>query len=240
MVLPSDHAIANEPEFVARIRDALETARLGYLTTIGIKPSRAETGYGYIEQGRALAPNAFETKRFVEKPDAARAKEYLESGRFLWNAGMFFYLGSAMMEAIRAHAAEIAVAVDCVVEHPTELDTLFEKMPSISIDHAIMEKASNVAVVPGDFGWNDLGSWQSAWELAAKDASDNAVPLHTVAVDARGNLVWDRTGRKRTYALVGVSDLVVVETEDAVLIVPRSRSQDVRLVVERLKGSKSR
>jgi mannose-1-phosphate guanylyltransferase len=232
IVLPSDHAITKPDAFLARVGDALDAARLGYLTTIGIEPTRAETGYGYIERGDPIRDGIFVAKRFVEKPDRARADEYVASGRFLWNAGMFFYAASTMMDAVREHAPDIAALLA-----GGNVEATFASMPSISIDHAIMEKARKVAVVPGDFGWSDLGSWQSAWELSAKDPDGNVLPAGSVAIDAHGNLVWDaRAGRKaRTYAVLGVSDLVIVETEDAVLVVPRDRAQDVRLLVERLK-----
>jgi mannose-1-phosphate guanylyltransferase len=152
---------------------------------------------------------------------------------------MFFYAAKAMNDALREHLPDVATkATECL--QASALARVFPTMQSISIDHGVMEKAKHVAVVPGDFGWSDVGSWQSSWELAEKDEAGNAAPEGAIVIDGKNNLVWDRTGSGRTYALVGVSDLVVVETEDAVLIVPRERAQDVRLAVERLKsiGSK--
>ena len=236
MVLPSDHFIGAPDAFRAAVASALLGARRGFLTTIGIRPTRPETGYGYVELGDEIDGDVFEARRFVEKPSLDVAEGYVASGKYLWNAGMFFYGARAMLDALAEHLPEIARAVATDAPVPPGFATL----PSVSIDKGVMEKAARVAVVPGDFGWSDLGSWQSAWELAEKDADENVLPAGAVAVDARGNLVWERAKTKRTYALVGVSDLVVVETDDAVLIVPRERAQDVRLVVEKLRAAGSR
>ena len=246
MVLPSDHFITDEDGFRTVVAKALEAARKGYLTTIGIVPTRPETGYGYIEVGGAIAGLAgvSEVARFVEKPDRARAEAYVAGGKHLWNAGMFFFRAKEMASAIRRHLPELAdglAKIDAAAlrgDEARELAATFPGLPSVSIDVGVMEKASRLAVVPGSFGWNDLGSWESAWELATKDAAGNAVPDGAITVDARGNLVRDLTtggGPKRVYALVGVSDLVVVETDDAVLVMARDRAQDVKAVVTELK-----
>jgi mannose-1-phosphate guanylyltransferase len=242
-VLPSDHFIRDEPEFLRIVQTALDVAREGYLCTIGVVPGRPETGYGYIEVGEALSGGAFRVSRFVEKPDRARAEQFVHGGKHLWNAGMFFFAARTMARAIEAHLPDLwrgLEEIDLAARQGEErraLDSVFPKLPSISIDHGVMEKASAVAVVPGDFGWNDVGSWESAWELAAKDDIGNSLPEGAVAVDARGNFVCDRTTSrsKRVYALVGVSDLILVETDDAVLLIPRDRAQDVRAVVDQLK-----
>ncbi len=245
MVLPSDHFVADEVEYLACVRRALDGAQRGYITTLGIRPTRPETGYGYIEIGREIGGGVHEVARFVEKPDRARAEQYVRDGKFLWNAGMFFYQARRMMEAVGEHMPEVARSIAGIDEaaragqEGEALARLFPAMPSISIDVGVMEKERRIAVVPGSFGWNDLGSWQSAWELAQKDHHGNVLPDDGLAVEASNNLVWDartETGTKRVYALVGVSDLVVVETDDAVLVIPRERAQDVRLVVEELRA----
>jgi mannose-1-phosphate guanylyltransferase len=244
MVLPADHFIVDEDAFRAVLARAIASADAGRITTVGVVPTRAETGYGYVEIGAEIAPGVRAVARFVEKPDRARAEEYLAGKRHLWNAGMFFFRASAMKDAIAAHlpalAAGLAKIDDAAArgDEARALATTFPELPSISVDHGVMEKAAGLAVVPGDFGWNDVGSWESAWELARKDAAGNALPEGSVAVDATGNLVRDltRAGSKRVYALVGVSDLVVVETDDAVLVIPRDRAQDVRAVVDALKA----
>ncbi len=238
-VLPSDHFIADEPAFIACVKTALHAARAGWLATIGVHPTRPETGFGYIEKGGEVGQGFFEAKRFVEKPTREIAEGYLVSGHFSWNAGMFFYSAAAMMTAIREHLPEVAAGVDAIMAGG-DVTEIFPKLQSISIDHGVMEKAKRVAVVPGDFGWSDLGSWQSAWELAKKDGGENVLPEGSVTIDARGNLVWDHSQNKRIYALVGVSDLVIVETDDAVLVVPRDRAQDVKLVVDQLRAAGSK
>ena len=235
-VVPSDHFIRDEPRFRETIARALDGARAGYLTTIGITPTRPETGYGYIEIDPEVMPGIHGVARFVEKPDRARAEEYLAGKKHLWNAGMFFFRASVMRQAIEKHLPELATGLTRIIENPGALSEVFPTLPSISIDHGVMEKAAPLAVVKGDFGWSDVGDWQSAWELATKDENQNALPKGAIAVDARGNLVHDLSGRHRVIALVGVSDLVVVETDDALIVVPRDRAQDVRAVVEALKA----
>jgi mannose-1-phosphate guanylyltransferase len=242
-VLPADHYIADEPGFLRVIERALRAAEEGWLTTVGIVPTRPETGYGYIEVGTTISEGANAVARFVEKPDRARAQQFLDGGKHLWNAGMFFFRAHTMRAAIAKHLPELGAGLDrldaaaAAGNEATALAEVFPKMPSISIDHGVMEKADHLAVVPGSFGWNDVGSWEVAWELAARDEKGNALPAGTVAVDATNNLVVDLTqaaARKR-FALLGVRDLVVVETDDAVLVMPRERAQDVRAVVDALK-----
>jgi mannose-1-phosphate guanylyltransferase len=243
-VLPSDHFIGNEPAFLSSIEDALVVAKEDYLVTIGIVPTRPETGYGYIEVGERLSPSAFHVARFIEKPDRSRAEAFVAGGKHLWNAGMFFFRARTMARAIEQHMPSLyrgLVDIEDAAargQEPEVLARVFPTLPSVSIDHGIMEKAERIAVVPGDFGWNDVGSWESAWELARKDVANNALPDNAIAVDAKGNYVCDRTtvGGKRVYALVGVSDLVLVETDDAVLLIPRERAQDVREVVQILRS----
>ena len=242
-VLPSDHFMADEPGFRDVVAQAIEAAKKGYLATIGIVPTRPDTGFGYIEVGKNVDGDTFEVARFVEKPNRAKAEEFLAGKKHLWNGGMFFYKASRLESDLRAALPDLAAGLDRIDEaarsgHEDDaLASIFPVLPSISIDHGVIEKAANLAVVRGDFGWNDVGSWQSAWELAPRTDAGNAAPEHAVLVGARGNLVRDlRThGGRRTIALVGVDDLVVVETDDALLILPRERSQDVRLVVEELK-----
>jgi len=245
-VLPSDHYIPDEAGFLRVVTCALQGAKGGRITTIGIVPTRPETGYGYIEVGSAIEGDLLKVERFVEKPNRERATEFLAGGRHVWNAGMFFFEGKLMMRAIETHlpdlyrglmAIEAGAARGGEREEAKVLAEVFPTLPAVSIDNGVMEKASGLAVVKGDFGWNDVGSWESAWELAPKDADGNALPPGSIAVDARGNYVCDRTtgGAKRVIALVGVEDLVVVETDDAVLVIPRGRAQDVRAVVDELK-----
>jgi mannose-1-phosphate guanylyltransferase len=243
-VLPADHFIADEPEFRAVLERALGAASEGWLTTVGVVPTRPETGYGYIEVGEPVKDGVNAVARFVEKPDRAKAQTFLDGGKHLWNAGMFFFRARVMRDAIARHLPALGAGLeelDAAAARGDEagaLARLFPTFPSISIDHGVMEKASKLAVVPGRFGWNDIGSWEVAWELASRDASGNAAPEGTVAVDATRNLVKDLTtgGSRKRFALVGVHDLVLVETDDAVLVIPRERAQDVRAVVDALQA----
>jgi len=241
-VLPSDHFIADEPGFRHVLARAVQIAEEGWLVTIGVVPTRPETGYEYIELGDAIAHQAHAVRRFVEKPARQLAETFVAGGRHLWNAGMFFFRVSVMRAAIAKHMPDLArglAAIDAAAlrgEEARVLAEVFPTLPSISIDRGVMEKADRIAVVPGSFGWTDVGSWQVTWEMSEHDADGNALPAESVAIDARNNLVRDLTrgqARKR-WALVGVNDLVIVETEDAVLVIPRERAQDVRLVVDAL------
>jgi mannose-1-phosphate guanylyltransferase len=241
-VLPADHFIADEAAFRDTLTIALRAADEGWMATIGLVPTRAETGYGYIEVGDRVADGVHAATAFVEKPDRERAQAYVRGGRHLWNGGMFFFRADVMKRAIAQHLPALAAGLDRIDqaaargEEARALAEVFPTLPSISLDHGVMEKAGRIAVVPGSFGWNDVGSWQVAWEMGDKDAAGNLVPAGTIAIDAKNNLVRDFSGgagRKR-WALVGVNDLVVVETEDAVLVMPRERAQDVRAVVEAL------
>lgn len=247
MVLPSDHHIADVPRFREALQLATATAATGIITTIGIRPTHPETGYGYIETAPAKgapAPGATAVERFVEKPNRARAEEFVASGRYLWNAGMFFFRARDMMAALHTHMPSLADGVEAIAaaegtEREREtLDRIFPTLPSVSLDVGVMERERRLAVVPGDFGWSDVGSWQSAWELSSRDDLGNAAPPGTILVGSRDNQVVDlRTAvpRKRTVALVGVKDLVVVETDDALLVLTREQAQEVRRVVEALK-----
>ncbi|MEJ7731988.1 MAG: sugar phosphate nucleotidyltransferase [Polyangiaceae bacterium] len=246
-VLPSDHHIADEEEFRRTLRAAVASAASGVVTTVGIRPTRAETGYGYIElaEGAAMTPGtAVRARGFVEKPDLARAQQFLAGGRHLWNAGMFFFRARDLLAAVRAHLPAVAEALlrfDAAAaagDEPRVVSALFPGMPAVSIDHGVMEHIAELAVVPGDFGWSDVGGWQSAWELAAHDTDGNSAPPGTVLIDARDNHVVDlREGSTaRVVALCGVDGLVVVQTEDALLVTTRARAQEVRDVVDRLKN----
>ncbi|MDP9033594.1 MAG: sugar phosphate nucleotidyltransferase [Myxococcota bacterium] len=250
-VLPADHFIADEPGFLTIVERALRAAEDGWLTTIGVVPTRPETGYGYIEIGELVRPGVHAVVRFVEKPKREHAEAFMAGRRHLWNAGMFFYRASVMKSAIAEHLPALSAGLDRIDEAAARGDEaralaeIFPTLPSISIDHGVMEKASRIAVVPGSFGWNDVGSWEVTWEMARHDADGNAAPDGTVAIDAHNNLVVDRTthaSQAKRWALVGVNDLVIVETDDAMLVIPRHRAQDVRVVVETLqaRGEKDR
>lgn len=244
MVFPSDHHVKNAEAFQEAALRAARSAADGPITTIGLAPTRPETGYGHIEAVEEVAPGVRRVLSFVEKPDRARAEEYAKSGRHFWNSGMFFFRASVMLEAIAAHLPELGSGLSRIESAArrspdaelAETRAVFPGLPSISIDYGIMEKVSPIHVVPAEFGWSDLGSWAVAWELGSGDRSGNVVEPTTVLFDSANNLVRDlRTSSDgRVIALVGVHDLCVVETDDALLVMPRDRAQDVRKIVEEL------
>ncbi len=236
-VLPADHAIADEAAYEAALRRALAAAVEDPIVTVGIRPSRPETGYGYIEMGEPIAEGVHRARRFVEKPNRQRAEQFLAAGSFLWNSGMFFFRARAMLDAIRAHLPGLGAAVDRLLEADDEaavVRDIYPTLPDVSIDHGVMEKVKDVAVVPAEFGWSDLGSFATAWELAEKDEQGDSAPAGAVLLEASGCFVRAPAGK--IVALVGVSDLVVVDTEDALLVVPRERAQEVKNVVAALKA----
>jgi len=238
-VLPADHYIGNTEAYVDTLRQGLEAATHGDYVTIGIRPTRAETGYGYIEVGSELDPGVFRARRFVEKPNRQRAEQFVASGAFLWNSGMFFFLASRILDAIDQHLPGLGKQLQAYDEAAKsgDEDALVQKtygeLPAVSIDHGIMEKVDSVSVVPGSFDWSDLGSWTSAWELSPQDAEQNVLPEGGIAIDARGNYAWAPEGK--LVSLVGVEGLVVVDSGDALLVIPRERAQDVREIVEALR-----
>ncbi len=240
-VLPADHHIGDPEGYLAVLKASLAAAADGALVTVGIRPTRPETGYGYLEQGEELDPGGvFRARRFVEKPNRQRAEQFLASGRFLWNSGMFFFRADVILREIAQHLPGLSDALSAYDdaaergEEAAKVEATYGDLPSVSIDNGVMEKAANVSVVPGSFDWSDLGSWTTSWELAEKDEKENAAPDDAVLVDAKGCFVHTET--KKLVALVGVKDLIVVETEDALLIVPREQAQNVRAVVDALKA----
>ncbi|MBL8740335.1 MAG: NTP transferase domain-containing protein [Myxococcales bacterium] len=247
VVLPSDHHVADVPGFRAALETAIASAQEGRITTLGIRPSRPDTGFGYIEMSPGAGP-VLDVIRFVEKPDKARAEAFVAGGRHLWNAGMFIFRARDMLAAVRAHLVPVADAVarlDLAAAEGREgerLEEEFLSMPSVSIDFGVMEKLERLAVVPASFGWSDVGSWEAAWQLASKDDDENSGPEHARVIDGRRNHVVDlrsdaRPG-SRLIALLGVDDLCLIETDDATLLIPRERCQDVRLLVDWLKANR--
>jgi mannose-1-phosphate guanylyltransferase len=247
MVLPSDHHIADAQGFDAALDRALRSAQDGAITTIGITPSRPDTGYGYIERGAEVSPGVHRVTRFVEKPDRTRAEAYVASGRYVWNAGMFFFRGRTMLDAVERHLPELAAGIREIERAAAAgsdaerrvTEAVFPTLPAVSIDVGVMEREDVLHVVPASFGWSDLGSWETAWELASRDADGNAAPEDALLVGSRDNLVCDlRTGDKKPRIVgVGLKGYCVIATDDAFLVIPRDRAQDVKLAVEALARS---
>lgn len=238
VVLPADHVIRDPEAFRSALSQAVAAAELGHLVTFGITPDRPDTGFGYIKAGGNEAPLLVE--RFTEKPDVATAEQFLADGGYYWNAGIFVWRTSAILDEVRHHLPEVAGVLDQIVsecgsEAPSQavLERHFPNMPDISIDYGVLEKSANVALVPCNVGWSDVGSWDAVHEIAQHDVDGNALQGEIIAIDCQNSLIH---GNDRLVAAVGVRDLCVVETADAVLIAPRGQTQRVREVVETLKS----
>lgn len=240
LVMPSDHVIADLAAFHAAVGAAEQAAHLGRLVTFGIKPDRPETGYGYIKAGAPLTDaGAHEVAAFVEKPDRATAEEYLESGAYSWNSGIFLLPVSLLLSELEAHAPDILSACRAAVDGRTQdLDFVrpdtdaFKSAPSDSIDYAVMEKTDRAAVVKVDMGWNDLGSFEALWQIGEKDEHGNVCRGDVISSDTEDSLL---ISDGPAVASLGVDGLVVVATKDAVLVCDREKAQDVKAVVEELK-----
>lgn len=243
LVLPSDHHIADRAPLIEAIRRGAYAAKAGRLVTFGIKPVRAETGYGYITAGGALGTGVREAISFIEKPDAARASELVQSGDAFWNSGMFMFSAETFLEELRKHAPEIygaaqsAMAAASKEAYRTWPDGgALDDCPSISIDYAVMERSDRIAVVPIELDWSDVGTWAAVYDLSAKNSEGNVVSEGSHVIDGHGCLV--RSEGPRVVA-IGVEDLVVIATPEEVLIVPRSEAQRVREAAD-IAGKRSR
>ncbi len=239
LVLPADHVIANVPAFHKAVEQANLLAKQGYLVTFGIVPTEPETGYGYIKRDSVQQGDAFKVAAFVEKPDLETAKQYLQTGDYFWNSGMFAFTAGSflkelekfnpkMLEACRLAHAAAKVDMDFV-----RLDKeSFSACPADSIDYAVMEKTDKAVVIPLDADWNDVGSWSALWDVTDKDASGNAVSGDVFTVDTKNSFIFSE---HKLVTVIGVSDLIVVETKDAVMIAAKARVQDVKEIVTQLK-----
>jgi mannose-1-phosphate guanylyltransferase len=237
-VVPSDQFVSEGASYRETVARALRAAEGGAVVTIGIRPTAPETGFGYIKMGAAHDGGVHDVEKFVEKPNRATAEEYLLSRQYLWNSGMFFFKASRILDAIRRHMPSLGEILDSIAANPARASELYPLAPAISVDYGVMEKLPHgeVRVVPGDFGWNDVGSWNAIGEIAERDPAGNTLLGEAVTVDARGNILVGPPDK--LVAAVGVSDLVVVVTDDAVLVMPKERAQDVREVVRALETSK--
>ncbi|MBW8750207.1 MAG: mannose-1-phosphate guanylyltransferase [Propionibacteriales bacterium] len=238
----ADHVIADAEAFRACVREAADVAQTGLLVTIGITPDEPSTGFGYIHLGEPLAgfPTAHAVEEFVEKPDATRAAEYLASGEYRWNAGMFVARASVLLDLLAVEHPDLAAGVRAIAADPGRLDELWPGLTKIAIDHAVAEPAAaagKVAVVPGTFGWEDIGDFAALADLVPDPGTGVKVlgdPERVVALGSNGLVVPDGG---RTVAVLGLDDVVVVDTGDAVLVTTRAHAQDVKSIVEALKAS---
>jgi mannose-1-phosphate guanylyltransferase len=235
----ADHNIRDIGAFHQALTTAIASAEAGYLTTIGIEPDRPETGYGYIERSDDLAlPGAYFARRFVEKPDLATAKQFLESDRFLWNASMFVWRVDIFLRAFERAQPALFVALESIAagwDDATAADDIeraWLDLPVTTIDHGLMEQVGEFVVVPADMGWSDIGDWNGFSELIAADIDENCLNGQVVTQNASRCVVWSETGR--TVALVGIDNLAVIDLPDALMIVDRAHAQDVRALVARM------
>lgn len=241
--IPADQHIADEVEFqrVAELAFAAAEEHEA-IVTVGIVPTRAETGYGYLRVGETVQGELERIEAFVEKPDAAQAKSYVESGDYLWNGGMFFTKAGRLLEEMRVHMPESAAGLQTIADALGTSDAqevcsrIYPTLPSVSIDYGVMEKTEPVMTVRGDFGWNDVGSWSALADYLDADNDGNFTLGKAVTHDAHNNILVADPGR--IVAVAGVSDMVIVQSGDAVLVLPRERAQDVRALVDRLRSSK--
>ena len=239
LVLAADHLIADVAAFQASIRTALPLAADGKLVTFGIVPSHAETGYGYIEQGGAVGAGGYAVSRFVEKPDLATARDYLASGNYFWNSGMFMFRATRYLEELERFRPDILAACRQSLAggsqdmHFTRVDAAaFAACPEDSIDYAVMERTDDAVMVALDAGWSDIGSWSALWDVSAKDQQGNVFKGDVLDQNSRNTYVH---ADSRLVATVGVEDLIIVETKDAVLVAHKDHVQDVKKIVAQLK-----
>jgi mannose-1-phosphate guanylyltransferase len=240
----ADHEVTDSAAFEHAIETAIVAARQGWLVTVGLEPTRPETGFGYIERSADVVAQtdhgtAYQSVRFVEKPDLATATAYLEAGRSLWNASMFVWRASTLLEEVARLQPDLFAAVTRIVaawdspEQERVTAEVWAKLPESTIDQGIMEHAERVAVVPATIGWSDVGDWNNLGELIAQDDAGNHVRGDLVQVASTQCVVWSETAR--LVALVGLTNVAIVDTEDALLVVNREHAQQVRRIVEQLK-----
>lgn len=243
LLLPSDHVVMKQEAFRLAVESAVAAARRGFIVTFGINPSGPEAGYGYIQRGKPLdnVSGVYQVKRFAEKPDRVTAERYVAAGDYVWNSGMFVFRADTMLTEMARHEPGLVEACRAALAaSKRDLDFVrldggaFEKAKNISIDYAVMERTDKAAVVPCDIGWSDVGAWSSLWSLEQRDAQGNVMQGDVLIHDAHDSYVRSEKG---ITALVGVRDLVVVVTEDAVLVAEKGRAQDVKAIVDQLRSS---
>jgi mannose-1-phosphate guanylyltransferase/mannose-6-phosphate isomerase len=240
LVLAADHVITNVEEFHRLVRLGEKVCAEGKLVTFGIVPSKPETGYGYIQAGEEVESGIHQVEAFVEKPDAATAEQYVGAGNYYWNSGMFMFRAKDFLSELKDRQPKILEQCSAALrDAKSDLDFIrldaaqFETCPSDSIDYAVMEHTKNGVVIPSDIGWSDVGSWSSLWEVGDKDADGNKFVGDVIAKNSKNNLVH---ADGRLVTLVGIDDVVVVDTDDAILIASRDQVQDVKSIVNELKS----
>ena len=234
LAVPSDHSIKDTKSFVETVQEAEKIAEKGYIVTFGIKPSYAETGYGYINTSDVKIGQGYEVKRFVEKPDEAAAERYIKEDNYYWNGGIFMFKASVLLEQASKYAPDIYKNLkNFDFTKSSEIPYIeFDKMPSISIDYAVMEKSDKIALVELKSDWNDLGSWKSIYDVSKKDENGNVKIGHVLDEGSKNSFVYSQS---KLVATIGLEDIILVETEDAVLACKADKSQDVKKIFDTLK-----
>lgn len=237
-IFPSDHYIKDWPEFTRILKEAVAVAEEDYLVTLGITPTYPSTGYGYIKFDKSESGLAKKVVEFREKPDLATAESYVSSGEYAWNSGMFVWKASVILEQYEKLLPDVYVCLNKMADalgtdrEKQVIEEVYPTIPSISIDYGIMEKSDNVKVISAEMGWNDVGSWDNMGVLYQEDENGNVFAGDHIAIDTKGCITYSQ---KRLITTLGVENLVVVETEDAILVCDKNRAQDVKLLVEQLK-----
>lgn len=233
IVIPSDHVIKRAPLFLKLLRQGVNAARQGSIVTLGIVPTGPETGYGYIKAGagsRITGKGLYRIARFTEKPSLARARKFLAEGKYYWNSGIFIFRADVMLKEIRKYAAGAYAVLQRMQEHTVR--KLWRSLPDISIDYAVMEKTARGVLLPAACGWTDLGSWSSLAEVMQKNKQGTAVQGNCLDLESSNSLVWSECG---LVATLGLKDVVVVHTKNAVLVCSKEKVQDVKRLVQQLK-----
>ncbi len=243
-VFSADHVVANSENFIKTLQKAETIAKKSYLVTLGIPPTRPETGFGYLQQGAEIEEGIYQVVRFVEKPGRPEAEQYLKNGHYFWNCGIFVWKASTILEELQQHAeniySQLETIANCIQNAKgksayLELDergrNLFSSLPSLSIDYAVMENSSKVALIPADIDWNDVGAWNALDDVSKKDSKGNIISGNVLAQDCSNSIIQ---AQNRLIAVLGLKDTIVVDSPDALLVCAKERSQDVKKLVESL------
>ena len=240
LVMPADHLIKDTPTFNVAVQQAEVMAREGKLVLFGVRPTGPETGFGYIEMGPQISPYANSVLRFVEKPDAATAAEYLAQGNYVWNSGMFCFSARAILEALQTYCPKLMDEARAAWSQVSqegqkfELPASFATLENISIDYAVMEKAQNISVIPGNFDWSDIGAWSAVADACPADSCGNTITGDNIVIDSRNTHIENND---RLVAAIGLDDMLIIDTPDALLVAHKSKSQEVKQVVSQLKAT---
>jgi len=238
LVLPADHLIANTSGFLASLEAGADSAEKDNLVTFGIQPNYPATGYGYIEAGVEVEKGTFDVKRFKEKPDLETAKTFLNSRNYFWNSGMFMWKLETILQAYESYLPKISKVIADINDKwnkiglKADISSEYALMPEISVDIGIMEQAEKRVIIPVDYGWSDVGSWKALYDVSEKDENNNVINCENIIINSKNNYI----NTKKFVSLIGIEDLVVVESEDAILISKKERSEDVKKIVENLRN----